>query len=55
MVSPAREYYLRLIRMTKKQLVRLAGYVNIKALCKDLRITSIHSMSKKQIAKMLAY
>lgn len=55
MVPAGKEYYLRLIRITKKQLVRLAGYVNIKSLCKDLIFTSVHSMSKKQIAKMLAY
>ena len=48
-----REYYKQLCRLSKKQVVQIAGYKNIKEAYKDLG--SKPSLSKKYLAKMVAY
>ena len=50
-----REYtYAELCRMTKKRVIRLAGYKNMKALLKDKLFTGKEKPSKKNIAKIIA-
>ena len=48
-----REYYKKLCRLSKKQVVQIAGYKNIKEAYKDLGYRD--TLSKKYIAKMVAY
>jgi hypothetical protein len=61
-IDMEREYtYAELVRMTKKRVVRIAGYKNIKAMYKDgvgRTITEFgpvqDNLSKKYIAKLIA-
>ena len=48
-----REYYKQLCRLSKKQVVKIAGYKNIKEAYTDLG--SNPTLSKKYLAKMVAY
>lgn len=48
-----REYYKQLCRLSKKQVVQIAGYKNIKEAYRDLG--SNNELSKKYLAKMAAY
>lgn len=45
--------YKRLLRKTKKQLVRLCGYTNIKQMYKDAADKDI--LSKKKIARTIVH
>ena len=49
----SREYYKQLWRLSKKQVVQVAWYKNIKEAYRDLG--SNNELSKKYLAKMLAY
>lgn len=51
MVEP-KKYYELLKRMTKKQVVNLCGYKNIKEACRDI---GDKKLSKKKLARMLAF
>jgi hypothetical protein len=48
-----REHYLYLTRLSKKKVVELAGYKNIKEAYRDLG--NSNKLSKKYLAKMIAY
>jgi len=49
-----RDYvYAELCRMTKKRIIRIAGYQNIKALMADFPSEKF-AFSKKKIARMIA-
>lgn len=52
MIEP-KKYYELLKRMTKKQVVNLCGYKNIKEAYKD--IGDDKKLSKKKLARMLAF
>mgnify|MGYP003603578643 CR=1 FL=1 len=49
-----KQYYSKLKRMTKKQVVNLCGYKNIKAAYRELG-DSHKELSKKKLARMLAF
>ena len=48
-----REYYKQLCRLSKKQVVQIPGYKNIKEAYRDLG--SNNELSKKYLAKIVAY
>ena len=49
-----KQYYSKLKRMTKKQVVNLCWYKNIKSAYRDLG-DSNKKLSKKKLARMLAF
>lgn len=54
MIEP-KKYYESLKRMTKKQVVNLCGYKNIKAAYRELGDSHKEQISKKKLARMLAF
>ena len=50
-----KQYYSKLKRMTKKQVVNLCGYKNIKAAYRELGDSHKEKLSKKKLARMLAF
>ena len=53
-MEDSKQYYSKLKRMTKKQVVNLCGYKNIKAAYRELG-DSYKELSKKKLARMLAF